>query len=155
MKRYCYIKDKQIITGPTLPPLNCENVSNFNLLTDAELKQYGWLPVITITDGKEIIVKSELVIHNTEVQEIITTRDKTQEEKDAEEKQTLDMAWYDLRSQRDSLLLKSDVSILPDRWEEMNESTKQAWRDYRKHLRDLTNTVEDPRNPIFPTKPLS
>lgn len=155
MKRYCYIKNKQIVTGPTLLPLNWENVSNFNLLTENELKQYGWLPVTTITDGKEIIVKSELVIRDTEVQEIITTRDKTQEEKDAEEKQALDMAWYDLRSQRDSLLLQSDIFVLPDRWEEMDASVKQAWKDYRKQLRDLTNTVKDPRDPVFPTKPLS
>jgi hypothetical protein len=154
MKRYCYIKDKQIVTGPTLLPLNWKNVSNFNLLTDIELKQYDWLPVITITDGKEIIVKSEFVIHDTEVQEIITTRNKTQEDKDVEEKQILDMAWYDLRSQRDILLLQSDISILPDRWEEMCDSTKQTWKDYRKQLRDLTNTVKDPRNPIFPIKPL-
>ncbi|CAB5226336.1 Phage tail assembly chaperone protein [uncultured Caudovirales phage] len=154
MKRYCHIKNKQIVIGPTLLPINWENVSNFNLLTDIELKQYGWFPVITITDGKEIIVKSEFVIHDTEVQEIVTTRDKTQVEKDMEDNQTLDIAWYDLRSQRDSLLLQSDISILPDKWEEMNESTKQAWRDYRKQLRDLTNTVKDPRNPIFPIKPL-
>ena len=155
MKRYCHIKDEQIITGPTLLPLNWENVSNFNLLTDTELKQYGWLPVTTITDSKEVVVKSELVIRDTEVQEIITTRDKTQEEKDAEEKQALDIAWYNLRSQRDSLLLQSDIFILPDRWEEMDASVKQAWKDYRKQLRDLTNTVKDPRDSVFPTKPLS
>jgi len=73
MKKYCLIKNNEVTQVGSLP-INFENVSNFYLLSDEEIKPYGWLPVETISENKNIVVGTEYQIEENLVKEIITTR---------------------------------------------------------------------------------
>lgn len=42
---YCYIEDYQIKSGPRPLPKNWKNVSGLNMLSDVELRKFGWLPL--------------------------------------------------------------------------------------------------------------
>lgn len=57
-------------------------------------------------------------------------------------------AWRILRNERASLLAASDWTQFPD-----TPVDAEAWREYRQALRDMTETTEDPRNPIWPQPP--
>ena len=65
----------------------------------------------------------------------------------SKEKQ-LNIAFIFTRSKRDSLLLASDWTQLPD----VPIATKSAWADYRQQLRDIT-TQADPFNITWPISP--
>jgi hypothetical protein len=84
MKKYCYIKDGVIESEPQELPNNFENVENFNLLNDQELKTYGWLPYEEISDNKPVIISHDYQILKNKVICYIQTRDKTQDEIDSE-----------------------------------------------------------------------
>ena len=55
--------------------------------------------------------------------------------------------WVEVRKERDSLLVKSDFSQLPD-----VTSNKDAWAAYRQQLRDITSQP-DPFNINWPSRP--
>lgn len=152
MKKYCLIKDGEATRIGDLP-VNFENVSNFYLLSDDEIKQYGWLPVETISDEKEIQESVEYVIEENVVKEIITTRDKTQEEIEAENQTQLELKWHSVRFKRNNLLNESDLSIVSDKWEQMDSDTKVLWSNYRKQLRDIPQVYSNPDDVIWPSKP--
>lgn len=59
-----------------------------------------------------------------------------------------ELAWQQVRNQRDNLLVKSDWTQLPD----VPLATKEVWSIYRQELRDITLQT-DPSNIIWPTKP--
>ena len=61
---------------------------------------------------------------------------------------TLPDAQKAARSRRDSLLLASDWTQLPD----VPAATRLAWQSYRQALRDIT-TQPDPTNIVWPTSP--
>ena len=53
--------------------------------------------------------------------------------------------WLDteIRPQRNSLLNDCDtIYCNADKWESMDTTTKQAWRDYKQELRDITKTMQ-------------
>ena len=56
--------------------------------------------------------------------------------------------WDTVRVQRDELLKESDFSQLDD-----SPVDKQAWKTYRKALRDITDDFENPEGVVFPKKP--
>ena len=58
-----------------------------------------------------------------------------------------------LRTERNSRLEVSDISVLPDRWEQMDDDTKTAWTNHRQALRDLPVNTPDPANPTWPVAP--
>jgi len=58
-----------------------------------------------------------------------------------------------LRQERDRRLVATDITVLPDRWESMNNDSKTAWSVYRQALRDLPANTPDPTNITWPTKP--
>jgi len=58
-----------------------------------------------------------------------------------------------LREERDRRLVATDITVLPDRWESMNNDSKTAWSVYRQALRDLPANTPDPTNITWPTKP--
>ena len=71
-----------------------------------------------------------------------------QESQDALDKKPLkDLAR--LRRERDQLLAQSDWRDLPS----YPGSNQEAWRTYRKALRDLPANTEDASNPTWPTAP--
>jgi hypothetical protein len=58
-----------------------------------------------------------------------------------------------LRVERNRRLKDTDIIVLPDRWEQMDDNTKTAWTNHRQALRDLPATVADPANPTWPVAP--
>lgn len=56
-------------------------------------------------------------------------------------------------AKRNQLLLESDFADLPTSQARFTEEQRQAWTTYRQSLRDLTNQVQFPWDPIWPTKP--
>jgi hypothetical protein len=61
--------------------------------------------------------------------------------------------WSLVRQHRDGLLIKSDIAVLPDRWNAMTEEQKTAWQNYRQALRDIPQTFSLPDEVVWPSKP--
>jgi hypothetical protein len=152
MKKYCLIKDGEVTQIGCLP-INFDNVSNFYLLSDNEIKPYGWLPIETISDNKEIQESVTYQIEENTVKEIIVTRDKTQEEINVENQTKIDVKWYSVRFKRNNLLKESDIEVMVDKWEEMDIESKSLWINYRKQLRDIPQLFSNPDDVVFPEKP--
>lgn len=152
MKKYCLVKNGNVEQVGGLPT-NFNNVSNFYLLPEDEIKKHGWLPVETISDNKEIQENVEYIIEENLVKEIITTRDKTQEEIDKEKASQFEGEWHSVRIKRNNLLTDSDIEIVADKWENMDASVKLAWSTYRQELRNIPQTFSIPSEVIWPNKP--
>lgn len=58
--------------------------------------------------------------------------------------------WHDIRSHRDKLLTSADIQInkLIDSGGDIS-----AWSAYRQQLRDVPNSVDDPTQVVWPSKP--
>lgn len=147
--RYVLLKENQIIDGPRLLPINWENISNFNVLDNETLKEYGWFPYtfqsVELSTG-ETYDGTQLIISENEVIELQKKRLKTNDEI------ATDIAnlWENIRSRRDVELKDSDWTQLPD--SPFTEEKKTEWSVYRQQLRDITNQL-DPTSIIWPTKP--
>jgi hypothetical protein len=158
MRRFAFIENNEVKQIGGLPT-NWGNISNFYLLNPEDeiemsiIKQNGWLPVETISEEKEIQEKVEYFIEEHVVKEIITTRDKTQEDIDKEIQSTIEAKWHSVRIKRNNLLKESDIEILPDKWETMDSDIKAAWSLYRGQLRDIPQTFSNPDEVIWPIKP--
>lgn len=150
MKKYCYIENGEVVLANQELPEVWKNVSNFYLLSDEILKTYGWLPLIVENENKSVFVSSSYIIEENFVREIIVTRDKTQEEIEEEAAKELEMAWHQVRSQRDEMLKQSDLLVLIDKWELLTEEKKQEIRNYRQALRDIPQAFESPEDVIWP-----
>lgn len=61
--------------------------------------------------------------------------------------------WGRIRAARDSLLLESDLYVMPDRWATYTQDEQYAWSQYRKALRDIPATFIDPKEVVWPNKP--
>lgn len=150
MKKYCLIKNGIIIEGPTSLPENTENVSNFYLLSDQELKSYGWLPY-TLVDNQlenQILENSNIEILENEVIETKIYRDMTLIEIENRETNILNRKWKNVRTKRNRLLLDSD-------WTQLNDSPvdKILWSTYRDQLRNIPQTFSHPDLVVWPTPP--
>ena len=158
MKRFAQVENNKVKQIGELPT-NWGNISNFYLLNPEDeiemsiIKQNGWFPVETISENKEIQENIEYVIEENVVKEIITTRDKTQEEIERENQSILEGKWHSVRFKRNNLLKESDIEILPDKWENMDLSVKAAWSLYRLQLRDIPQTFSNPDQVIWGNKP--
>ena len=149
MKLYCLTKEallengqlgKVIVEGPRELPVCTENISNFNAADDEFVKTYGWLPVETRSEGKEIIVSSSFEILEDKIVEQVITRDRDDQEK-----------WSSIRKQRDQLLSESDKLVLIDRWLVLSAEQQKALTDYRQSLRDIPSNFVSPDDVIYPT----
>jgi hypothetical protein len=150
MKKYAYIENDKVILVNQDLPINWSNVSNFNLLPDNILKTYGWLPFIKESENKPIVVSSEFIIENDIVKEIITTREKTENEINQEREQELELLWEQVRLQRNNLLKDSDIFVVIDKWEVLSIIEKEKIRVYRQALRDLPQNFSNPEEIIWP-----
>lgn len=67
---------------------------------------------------------------------------------DTLEQEQIAKAWSDLTLNRNELLQASD-------WTQVSDAPVDhaAWAIYRQELRDLPENTEDPRNPVWPTRP--
>jgi hypothetical protein len=62
----------------------------------------------------------------------------------------LEMLWKAARFRRDTLLIRSDVMLLADRWASLDAETQQAWTTYRQELRDFpANNGAPTTDPTF------
>ena len=150
MKLYCEIEEKfsvkSIKRGPCALPQNTATISNFDQITDLRtLKMNGWVPYSKITDGKSVVISSNIVILEDSVQETVFTRDETFEEK--EEK-----AWKIIREERDRKLKETDVLTFSDRWDILDDIEKEKLTVYRQALRELPQTYSRTSDVIWPSK---
>ena len=152
MKKYCFVKNGKVEQVGGLPT-NFNNVSNFYLLADDEIKKYGWFPVETISENKEIQDSITYEIEENLVKEIIITRDKTQEEIDREYQSTIESKWHSIRVQRNNILSKSDSEVVSDKWENMTAEQKSLISEYRNSLRNIPQNFFNPDEVIWPIKP--
>ncbi|MDZ7894167.1 MAG: tail fiber assembly protein [Sphingobium sp.] len=56
-----------------------------------------------------------------------------------------------IRAERNARLAACDWTQMPDG--PLTVGQVAAWRTYRQQLRDLPESIADPRNPIWPTRP--
>ena len=158
MKRFALIENNEVKQIGGLPT-NWGNISNFYLLNPEDememsiIKQNGWFPVETISENKEIQENIEYIIEENLVKEIITTRDKTQEEIDKENASQLEAKWHSIRVQRNNLLSESDSEVVSDKWENMTAEQKSLISEYRNFLRNIPQNFSNPGEVIWPIKP--
>jgi len=60
----------------------------------------------------------------------------------------------EVRAERDTLLTKSDVNVLPDRWAAMTPEKQAEWSTYRQALRDIPQQAGFTQNVVWPVKPV-
>ena len=80
---YCLIEEGSITDGPRDLPKAWRNISGLNLLSDARLKELGWLPYINTEpsfDADTQYLTSEKVIGEDAVTETYTVNDYTEAE---------------------------------------------------------------------------
>jgi hypothetical protein len=154
MKKFALVQNNEVIQVGGLPT-NWKNISNFYLMeNDLEfLQDNSWLPVETITENKSVYVSTEYIIEEKKVKEVVTTREKTLEEIDIENKLTLDAKMHSLRFLRDKLLKESDIFIVADKWEKMDPVEKEKWSNYRQQLRDIPQNISNPDEVVWPIIP--
>lgn len=147
--KYILVENNEIKSYPRELPVCWRNVSNFNVLDDQTLLEFGWYPyrfVPADLDVDKIVDGSYTVIEQTEVVEYQTARNKTQDEIDSE----IENLWSNIRSQRNIFLNESDWTQISD--SPLSEEKKDEWKIYRQQLRDITNQ-NDPHNIVWPIKP--
>lgn len=59
--------------------------------------------------------------------------------------------WAGIRVTRNTLLAESDWTQLADT--QLDDSTQTVWQTYRQSLRDITTSVADPDDVVWPNKP--
>jgi hypothetical protein len=64
---------------------------------------------------------------------------------------TTDEWWTVARWWRNVLLKESDWSQVSDN--SLSEIQRESWRQYRQELRDITDSVSNPKNIVFPDLP--
>lgn len=148
--KYCLVVNNQIIEGPCTLPQNSSNVSNFNILSNEELKTYGWLPyrVIDVKQENQVLVQSVIDIFANEVVETKIYRDMILSEIEERNQNLIKNKWDRIRQKRNRLLKESD-------WSQLNDSPvdKFLWSNYRQELRDVPQNYSDPDTVIWPTTP--
>ena len=146
---YIEVENGEIKGYPRPLPQNWADVSNFYLLENERLRQYGWYPVRFVPSEKtnnDIVTGQSFVIEGTEVVQYEQIRPKTQDEINQE----INQLWENIRNERNQLLLECDWTQLSD--SPLTAEKKTEWQTYRQELRDITNQ-SDPKNIIWPTKP--
>jgi hypothetical protein len=106
-----------------------------------QLEERGFLPVITELEHDTRTKKTagcDPVIQDGKVF-VVTIVDKTDDDIAVDKI----IALHSIRANRNSKLLASDWTQLPD-----STANKAAWATYRQALRDLPNTLTDPRDPV-------
>jgi hypothetical protein len=71
---------------------------------------------------------------------------------DKDESKITDEQWLTIaRWWRNALLNESDWSQVPDN--SLDESQRESYRQYRRELREITESVSDPKKIVFPAIP--
>jgi hypothetical protein len=68
--KYIRVENNSIIGSPTDLPINSHNISNFHLLSDDRLKEYGWYPFeveeVELLEN-EVISKWDIIVEDAKV----------------------------------------------------------------------------------------
>jgi hypothetical protein len=149
--RYAYVQNGSVVESNRLLPKNWANISNFDLLDSATLKNYGWyeyrFETANVPDGYKIVGRHYEITDN----EVIEHEDIEQITPE-EIEQRIDTEWKNVRSRRNILLLESDWTQLSD--SPLPNQKQTEWQIYRQSLRDITNQT-DPFNLSWPTEPVA
>lgn len=148
--RYARVQNNQVIDHNRVLPKNWENVSNFYLLDNETLREYGWYPFRFVEApymNNSVISGSYFEINEDEVVEYQTRRPKTEEELQEE----TESKWRDIREKRNRLLLESDWTQLSD--SPLSVEKREEWAIYRQELRDITNYAS-PDQVVWPSEPI-
>lgn len=132
--RYAYLKDGVVVEGPRALPKTWGNISGFNMLSQEELLNLGWLPwrliEVPAPSNDWTMIDPVIQIGPTEITETQTYRLKTQEEKDADEASRINfhrrMRQEAYREEADPLFFKS----------ERGEATREEWLAKVQEIRD-------------------
>jgi len=146
---YIQVENGVVKGYPRPLPQNWADVSNFYLLENERLRQYGWYPVRfvpAIKTENDVVTGQNFVVEGTEVVQYEQIKLKTQDEIQQENIQLLE----NIREERNKLLFECDWTQLTD--VPISEENKGKWKQYRQALRDITNQ-SDPHNIVWPTKP--
>jgi hypothetical protein len=146
--KYAYVENGVVKETNRPLPVNWKNFSNFNLLDNETLKDFGWIPYKYIycenKPEKWIQAESYFEITDDYVIEYERVREKTNEEIESEKMSE----WINVKSRRNIELKESDWTQLSD----ISQSTKDLWSTYRQELRQITNQ-SNPFNIEWPVKP--
>ena len=150
--KYAKIENGEVIKYPySVEDLRKDNpnVSFPSIIDEATRFRYSMLPIQQV-DAQEDYTKNILEEFPKLIDGIWTQvwsiADATQEEIDAR----LSNKWQEIREQRGGKLNSSDWTQLPD--SPLTEEQKNAWRQYRQELRDITNQA-NPFEVIYPVQP--
>lgn len=147
---YIYVNNGIPAGYPRPLPTAFANVSNFHLLSNEKLREYGWYPVRFVPNSNKtqntLVIGQRFVVEGDEVIQYEEIREKTQEELNSE----IQSGWEMVRNDRNQLLYECDWTQLSD--SPLTSEQKTEWSLYRQALRDVT-TQEDPFNIDWPTKP--
>jgi hypothetical protein len=145
---YCFIENNVIVEGPRGLPRSWRNISGLDQMSDASLRELGWLPVRLVEgDVQDKFEGSIFAIMPYEVIETKLWRAYTADELaeiDAQKAQ-------EIRSERNTKLTESDWTQLNDT--PLDNDSKVAWTVYRQALRDIPSQEGFPHNVVWPTKP--
>jgi len=144
---YILVENNTVKGHPTSLPKNWKDVSNFYLLDQRKLRQYGWFPVRVVTSSKsenDVVTGQRFEITETEVIQYEEIRQKTQSELQDE----INSKWDNIRQERDTLLAETDWTQLAD----VVLKNLDEWRKYRQELREIT-LQPDPNQIMWPIKP--
>jgi hypothetical protein len=136
---------------PSELPTSWENITNFYLLDNEKLKEYGWYPFEIeelILSENEIISSTTVIFENDRVIRRSTKRQLTQDEIDKRNELKSNTEWEEIRKKRNQLLADCDWTQLID----AQVDNKIQWQSYRQSLRDLTK-AQNPEDVIWPVKP--
>lgn len=150
--KYAKIENGEVIKYPySIQDLKKDNPNvSFPSIIDEPTKfGYSMLPIqkIEVQEDytKNILEELPELIDGIWTQSWSIT-DATQEEID----QRLSIKWQEVRDERGGRLNSSDWTQLPD--SPFTEEQKNAWRQYRQELRDITNQA-NPFEVIYPVQP--
>lgn len=150
--KYAKIENGEVIKYPySIEDLRIDNpnVSFPSIIDDPTRSRYSMLliqKVETQVDYTKNIVEALPELIEGVWTQTWSITDATQEEID----QRLSKKWQEVREERNSRLNSSDWTQLPD--SPLTEEQKNAWRQYRQELRDITNQA-NPFEVIYPVQP--
>ena len=145
--RYGHVTNGVIDKGPCSLPKSWENVSGLNNMSDAQLRDIGWLPwvfVETPVGTNQVISGSTVVIEAARILETQTVRNLTQQEIDGLNKQKQD----ENKQIAEEKLAATDWTQVAD----VPLLNKQAFVDYRAAVRAIA--LNPPVQATFPDLPV-
>ena len=112
-------------------------ISNIVEATPEFAEQHGWITFPEYDENNQVVGIGYLYQNGTFIKP----------------PRNIQAEWAVVRVHRDSLLLASDINVLPDRWASMTSEQQTIWSTYRQTLRDIPTAFSDPANVVWPSSP--